>query len=146
MSGPRKRTHVLLLWCAATDSTFELKERNGRRSLEGRCIHCNSAIVVALDASPASATLEHIVPRTHGGGNDLENLALACPRCNWGKGVRQDNKHWTDAKLQAVISMLQTRRAERWRDPPEGLSLPPLPRGVPEDDEMLEKKKRKKRR
>jgi hypothetical protein len=30
--------------------------------------------------------VEHIVPRKHGGGDDLQNLCLACPDCNFRKG------------------------------------------------------------
>lgn len=30
--------------------------------------------------------VEHICPRQHGGGESPENLALACPNCNWHKG------------------------------------------------------------
>ena len=29
---------------------------------------------------------EHIVSRKHGGSDDFENLAFACPHCNWNKG------------------------------------------------------------
>ena len=30
--------------------------------------------------------IEHILARQHGGKAELENLALACPNCNWHKG------------------------------------------------------------
>ena len=30
--------------------------------------------------------LEHIIPRQHGGGDEPENLCLACSECNWSKG------------------------------------------------------------
>jgi hypothetical protein len=30
--------------------------------------------------------IEHIRPRQHGGGDEVENLALACANCNWNKG------------------------------------------------------------
>lgn len=30
--------------------------------------------------------IEHIIPRKHGGGSELDNLCLACPRCNFSKG------------------------------------------------------------
>lgn len=45
--------------------------------------------MVDLNGDPISrATLEHIIPRTHGGTDALENLGLACARCNQGKGSR----------------------------------------------------------
>jgi len=31
--------------------------------------------------------VEHIIARQHGGSDDVENLALACPDCNWRKGT-----------------------------------------------------------
>jgi len=31
--------------------------------------------------------IEHIIPRQHGGGDDADNLALACPNCNLRKGL-----------------------------------------------------------
>lgn len=34
------------------------------------------------------ATLEHIVPKSRGGSNNMENLAAACLQCNYAKGNR----------------------------------------------------------
>jgi 5-methylcytosine-specific restriction endonuclease McrA len=31
--------------------------------------------------------VEHIVSKKHGGGNELSNLAYACPQCNQHKGT-----------------------------------------------------------
>jgi hypothetical protein len=31
--------------------------------------------------------VEHVIPRVHGGASEEENLALACPECNWHKGT-----------------------------------------------------------
>ncbi len=33
-----------------------------------------------------SHEVDHIIPRKYGGGNELENLALACPVCHENKG------------------------------------------------------------
>jgi 5-methylcytosine-specific restriction endonuclease McrA len=30
-------------------------------------------------------TLDHIVPKFQGGGNNIENLRLACKKCNFGR-------------------------------------------------------------
>jgi 5-methylcytosine-specific restriction endonuclease McrA len=30
--------------------------------------------------------IEHVIPRQHGGSDDADNLALACPDCNLRKG------------------------------------------------------------
>ncbi|EDM79447.1 HNH endonuclease domain protein [Plesiocystis pacifica SIR-1] len=130
----RNRTRRLLLWCAATDSTFALARQRDRTVLAGKCIHCKRKLAVDLEGNALShETVEHIVPRTHGGTDAVENLAIACARCNQGKGVRQDPRPWSDPGLQAVIATLQARRAERMREPPEGLELPPRP-GAPEPE------------
>ncbi|MEZ4436189.1 MAG: HNH endonuclease [bacterium] len=122
-----RRHHLRLLWAAATDATWHRVEHHGRRVLTGKCIHCNRKLTLAPDGAPGpGATLEHIVPRTHGGTNDLDNLAIACGRCNGQKGVRLDVRALDDPTLQAVITTLQTRRAERRRPRPR-LAAPPAP-------------------
>jgi hypothetical protein len=48
-----------------------------------RCEYCG----LHQDQSPLAALyVEHILPRKHGGGDDLDNLALACIDCNLHKG------------------------------------------------------------
>jgi 5-methylcytosine-specific restriction endonuclease McrA len=48
-----------------------------------RCEYCG----LHQDQSPLAALhIEHILPRKHGGGDDLDNLALACVDCNLHKG------------------------------------------------------------
>jgi hypothetical protein len=121
------RTKRLLLWCAATDATFELARVGDRTVLAGRCIHCKRKLAIDLEGNPlGQETVEHIIPRTHGGTDAIENLAIACSRCNQGKGARLDPRRWEDETLQRVIAGLQARRAERMRPPLEGLALPPL--------------------
>jgi 5-methylcytosine-specific restriction endonuclease McrA len=99
---------------AATDRTFERKELDGEQVLEGKCIHCQRKLALRADGTPINgATLEHIVPKNHGGTDDLENLAIACARCNSEKGLRHDHKRANDPKLQEVIERLQDRRRKR---------------------------------
>ena len=118
MGAQRKRR--LLLRVAATDRTFEEKELDGEAVLEGKCIHCQRKLVLAKDGAPLNgATLEHIVPKNHGGTDDLENLAIACARCNAEKGLRHDHKRRNDPKLLEIVERLQTRRRERLRHPSE---------------------------
>lgn len=121
------RVHRLLLWCAATDKTFARVDLGGIPALVGKCIHCGSKLTLDLAGRPlSSATLEHIVPRTHGGTDALDNLAMACRRCNLQKGYRLDDRPRSDPKLNAVIETLRRRRRERLRDPLAGLTLPEL--------------------
>ena len=45
---------------------------------QGRCEYCHSPEWVGA----ARFTMDHLVPRSRGGTDALENLALACRRCN----------------------------------------------------------------
>ena len=114
--GASKRKKLLAI--IATDRTFERVEARGEAVWAGKCIHCNRKLVVTLDGDPVNrVTIEHIVPRNHGGTDELDNLALACAGCNQEKGVRHDHKRNDDPRLRAVIDTLQARRRERWREP-----------------------------
>lgn len=54
-----------------------------RRRAGNACEYCR----IPQDATPLiSFHVEHIVPRQHGGSEDVEQLALACDRCNAYKG------------------------------------------------------------
>ena len=111
MTSRRQR---LLLQAANSDPTFKRSKRNGNFVLEGKCIHCRRRLVIHLDGRPISdATVEHIIPKHHGGTDDADNLAVACARCNSEKGLRHDHKHRDDPKLQEIIRTLQARKRER---------------------------------
>ena len=110
------RTRRLLLAVAASDNTFERVSLRGSEYWVGRCIHCASKVSIPLaDDEPAHGTLEHIVPRNHGGSDEPDNLAVACARCNQGKGKRLDKRRADDPALLRVIATLQARRRERLR-------------------------------
>jgi 5-methylcytosine-specific restriction endonuclease McrA len=82
----------------------------------GRCIHCRARVTVPLDPRErGSATLEHIVPRHHGGGDALDNLALACASCNHAKGRDLDCRRADDPTLQRVVGELLRERRARLR-------------------------------
>lgn len=68
-------------------NTHTVRNRRKRDALfayqNGLCCYCRCK----LDPNPtsrrkASVSLEHLKPRSEGGGNNLGNLALACYRCN----------------------------------------------------------------
>jgi 5-methylcytosine-specific restriction endonuclease McrA len=53
-----------------------------RQRAGNRCEYCG----LPQDLSPvAQLQIEHIIPRKHGGGEDEQNLALACIDCNLAK-------------------------------------------------------------
>lgn len=55
-----------------------------RQRAGNRCEYCGRR---QEDSPLATLHVEHIVPRKHGGSDDSENLALACPNCNAFKGA-----------------------------------------------------------
>jgi 5-methylcytosine-specific restriction endonuclease McrA len=112
------KTNRLSLAVVETDRTFSLVRSRGQALWVGKCIHCNSKLSVAEDgALLGDASIEHIVPRNHGGTDAPENLALACAGCNHEKGVRHDNRGVSDARRLELQELLQRRRAGRWREP-----------------------------
>ncbi len=106
----------LLNRIAATDTTFA---RVGD-IWTGKCLICQGW--VSFDAgSGFGANVEHIVPRTLGGTNDLLNLGITHPRCNGEKGRHWDAKHRTadPARYEELVTRLLTERRRRWRTAPE---------------------------
>ncbi|PZO42617.1 MAG: hypothetical protein DCF15_22810 [Phormidesmis priestleyi] len=49
-----------------------------RQRAEYLCEYCHSS----EEASTSQFTIDHLQPRSLGGSDELENLALACHRCN----------------------------------------------------------------
>lgn len=105
-----------MLAIVATDATFARATVRGAECWVGKCIHCNARITVALSGETLG-TIEHIAPRTHGGTDDVENLALACARCNAEKGVRHDPRRRDDPRRLELVEALRARRRARWREP-----------------------------
>ena|SRR5258705_13369306 len=55
-----------------------------RQRAQNACEYCH----LHQDDSPLAALhVEHIIPKIHGGSDDVENLALACIDCNLHKGT-----------------------------------------------------------
>ena len=107
-----------LLSILKTDSTWHLAEWRGRKVWSGKCLICNRHLQLELSGKAISqVTVEHILPRNHGGTDDLSNLALACARCNNEKGRNIDCRHVGDPKLWEVVHKLQEKRRRRWVEP-----------------------------
>ena len=104
-----------VLAIVSTDSTFERAEVRGEKVWVGRCIHCNARVVVNDDGGTL-ATIEHIFPRTHGGTDDVDNLALACRRCNGAKS-HHDQRAKSDPKFLEIVEALRAKRKQRTRAP-----------------------------
>jgi hypothetical protein len=75
-----------------------------------RCEYC----ALHQDDSPLAALhVEHILPRKHGGTDDLDNLALACIKCNLHKG---SNVAGYDPVTSELTGLFHPRR-ESWDEP-----------------------------
>ncbi len=48
-----------------------------------RCEYCGANLLLSSDVYFLGAHLDHIAPRGGGGGDGLDNLALACAPCNY---------------------------------------------------------------
>lgn len=115
----------LVLSIVETDSTFRKEAVRGVEMWVGRCIFCNAKLGVPLSGdADRHVTVEHIVPRNHGGTDAPENLALACAQCNGEKGRRHDHRDRNDARRLEVTGALLERRKERW---PAGARAPSWP-------------------
>jgi 5-methylcytosine-specific restriction endonuclease McrA len=71
-----------------------------------RCEYCR----LPQEFSGLLFHVDHVVPRKHGGTDQLDNLALACPECNLRKGT---NLSGMEPETGRVISLFHPRR-DRW--------------------------------
>jgi hypothetical protein len=79
-----------------------------RQRAGDRCEYC----LLRQEHSQPSHHIEHIVAKQHGGSDELDNLALACHRCNLRKGP---NLTGIDPLSGAVVALFHPRR-ERWAE------------------------------
>jgi hypothetical protein len=77
-----------------------------RRRAENRCEYC----LLQQEYSRLAHHVEHIVAQQHGGGDTLDNLALACNRCNRHKGP---NLTGIDQASGHVVRLFDPRR-DQW--------------------------------
>ncbi|MEQ8536465.1 MAG: HNH endonuclease signature motif containing protein [Coleofasciculus sp. D1-CHI-01] len=73
-------------------------KRQVRKRANYLCEYCHSS----EEASAANFAIDHIMPRSLGGADDLGNLALACQRCN---GYRYNFVTGIDPITQEEIQM-----------------------------------------
>ncbi|PSB50615.1 HNH endonuclease [filamentous cyanobacterium Phorm 6] len=83
--------------------------RNLARSRAGfLCEYCHSA----EESSSTLFTIDHILPRSIGGSDELENLALACHRCN---NNRYNFISGTDPETEQEVTLFNPRQ-QQWLD------------------------------
>jgi hypothetical protein len=76
-----------------------------RRRAANRCEYC----LLPQEYSDLTHHIEHIVAKQHGGTDEVENLALACHRCNLRKGP---NLTGIDPTTTTVEPLFHPRRDE----------------------------------
>lgn len=80
-----------------------------RTRARNRCEYCGLAQV---DSPLAVLHIEHVIPRKHGGGDEAENLALACVDCNLSKGP---NLTGIDPESGQIAPLFNPRK-QAWGD------------------------------
>lgn len=90
-------------------------DRRVRERAKGFCEYCR----LPQAGYPLTFQVDHIIAEQHGGQTQLNNLCLACPRCNWNKGP---NIAGIDRVTRGVVSLFHPRRDVwtehfRWRGP-----------------------------
>jgi 5-methylcytosine-specific restriction endonuclease McrA len=68
---------------------------------------CEYCLLHQNDSPLAALHVEHIIPKTHGGSDDLDNLALACIDCNLHKGT---NLTGIDPQTSKITELFHPRR------------------------------------
>jgi 5-methylcytosine-specific restriction endonuclease McrA len=82
----------------------QVRQRAGHR-----CEYCQ---LTEAQSPVAKLQIEHIMPKKHGGSDDLANLALACIDCNLRKGA---NLTGIDPDTGQVIELFNPR-SQRWAE------------------------------
>jgi hypothetical protein len=80
-----------------------------RERASNACEYCH---LHQNDSPLAALHLEHIIPKVHGGDDNLDNLALACIDCNLHKGT---NLSGIDPQTGVITELFHPRR-DRWED------------------------------
>ena len=73
---------------------------------DGTCQYCQKSVTIS------SATIDHVIPKSRGGGHTWENLVISCSKCNSKKGSR-------------LLSECNMKLSSQPR-PPSGMFLPVL--------------------
>lgn len=71
----------------------------------GKCLYCGKSCIENTNhEDPAKATIDHIRPKSKGGKDSLDNLAIACRPCNKERG----NRPWLDFAIEKSKDRLYT--------------------------------------
>jgi hypothetical protein len=84
-----------------------------RTAVRGRANdRCEYCLRQSVDSPLIPLQIEHVLPKKHGGGDEVDNLALACAECNLHKGP---NLTGIDPESNRITPLFDPRR-DRWDD------------------------------
>ena len=92
-------------------SEWDVTIRRVEARASGRCEYCG--MHQALQG--ATFHVEHVVPRSRGGGSDLANLAWCCPSCNLRKSDRTQAIDPISGSAVLLFNPRQATWAEHFR-------------------------------
>ena len=79
-----------------------------QKRADHRCEYCR----IHEDDDPYAFHLEHIIPKKHGGSDDLSNLAWSCQSCNLGKGSNLSGRVRGE-----IVALFHPRKQDHRRGP-----------------------------
>lgn len=82
----------------------------------GRCFWCGIGTRLPADSALSSrhlspATTEHLIPKSHGGGNHRSNIVSACANCNHKRG-NMPIPEWLEVLKGRLEKMMRTHHFE----------------------------------
>ncbi len=89
-------------------SISEVTKQSVRERAKYLCEYCHSLELLSANRF----TIDHIVPRSLGGSDDIDNLALACRRCN---ERRYNFVAGIDPETQEIVPIFNPRQ-QQWAE------------------------------
>lgn len=68
----------------------------------GRCVYCDSLTPAAF------RTVDHLIPRGHGGGTTSSNLLPACYHCNNARGTTFPPSRLAHQRWKSLVKSMET--------------------------------------
>ena len=75
---------------------------------EGRCYYCGTKLQNKHYGRKDYMTIDHCIPRSKGGSNDLFNLVPACKTCNREKGCKYPGQFRPQGRCKIIRHANQT--------------------------------------
>ena len=81
-----------------------------RKAVYERALGCCEYCQCVADFVPETLPIEHILPESKNGSNELDNLALSCHGCN---GSKYDKTHGFDPTTENEVRLFHPRQ-DKW--------------------------------